>query len=96
MHDSNRLRGLALATAAASLFVLAPLAAHADAGANPADGIVDSGDPTTGTLVERTRRRNEISAEIRAGAPEDFGSFINEEGPKWAEVIKSSGLKLEP
>jgi cytochrome P450 len=31
-----------------------------------ADGIVDSGDPTTGALVERTRRRNEISAEIRA------------------------------
>jgi uncharacterized membrane protein len=39
MHDSNRLRGLTLAAAAASLFVLAPLVAHADAGANPADQI---------------------------------------------------------
>lgn len=34
MHDSNRLRGFALATAAASLFALAPLAVHADAGAD--------------------------------------------------------------
>jgi hypothetical protein len=37
MHDPNRRRGLAHAAAAASVFALAPLAAHADAGANPAD-----------------------------------------------------------
>ena len=44
-------------------------------------------------LIERLLR---LGAEIKAGSPEDFGNFINEEGPKWAEVIKSSGLKLEP
>ena len=37
MRNDMRLRGLALATAAASLFALAPLAAHADAGAAAAD-----------------------------------------------------------
>jgi cytochrome P450 len=31
-----------------------------------ADAIVETGDPNTGTLVERRRRRNEISAELRA------------------------------
>ena len=31
-----------------------------------ADGIIDSVDPTTGTLVERRRRQDEISAEMRA------------------------------
>ena len=36
MRNDMRLRGLALATTAASLFALAPLAAHADAaGADP-------------------------------------------------------------
>ena len=44
-------------------------------------------------MIERLLR---LGAEIRAGTPEDFGNFITEEGPKWAEVIKSSGLKLEP
>jgi|SRR5579885_1847312 len=37
MRNDMRLRGLALATAAASLFALAPLAARADAGAAGAD-----------------------------------------------------------
>jgi tripartite-type tricarboxylate transporter receptor subunit TctC len=44
-------------------------------------------------IIERLLR---LGAEIRVGTPEDFGNFITEEGPKWAEVIKSSGLKLEP
>ncbi|AMN41935.1 Bug family tripartite tricarboxylate transporter substrate binding protein [Rhodoplanes sp. Z2-YC6860] len=44
-------------------------------------------------MIERLLR---LGAEIRAGTPEDFDKFITEEGPKWAEVIKSSGLKLEP
>ena len=39
MRKDMRLRGLALATAAASLFALAPLAVHADAGATGADQI---------------------------------------------------------
>jgi tripartite-type tricarboxylate transporter receptor subunit TctC len=37
-----------------------------------------------------------LGAEIKPGTPEEFGNFIAEEGPKWAEVIKSSGMKLEP
>jgi tripartite-type tricarboxylate transporter receptor subunit TctC len=44
-------------------------------------------------LLERLLR---LGAEIKAGTPEDFGKFIAGEGPKWAEVVKSSGLKLEP
>jgi tripartite-type tricarboxylate transporter receptor subunit TctC len=36
-----------------------------------------------------------LGAEIKPGTPDDFAAFIAEEGPKWAEVIKSSGLKLE-
>ena len=43
-------------------------------------------------MLERLLR---LGAEIRVGTPEDFGAFIAQEGPKWAEVIKSSGLKLE-
>ena len=34
MHKNNTVRGLALAATAASLFVLAPLVAHADGGAD--------------------------------------------------------------
>ena len=44
------------------------------------------------TLVERLLR---LGAEIKAGTPGDFAAFIAQEGPKWAEVIKSSGMKLE-
>jgi len=39
MRNDMRFRGLALATAAASLFALAPLAAQADAGAMGADAV---------------------------------------------------------
>ena len=31
----------------------------------------------------------------RPGTPADFATFIAEEAPKWAEVVKSSGMKLE-
>jgi tripartite-type tricarboxylate transporter receptor subunit TctC len=34
-------------------------------------------------------------ADVKAGTPEDFAAFVAEEAPKWAEVIKSSGMKLE-
>ena len=44
-------------------------------------------------MVERLLR---LGAEIKVGSPSDFAAFIAEEGPKWAEVIKSSGMKLEP
>jgi tripartite-type tricarboxylate transporter receptor subunit TctC len=36
-----------------------------------------------------------LGAEVRAGTPADFAAFIADEAPKWADVIKSSGMKLE-
>jgi len=42
-------------------------------------------------MLERLLR---LGAEIKPGTPADFAAFIAEEGPKWAEVIKSSGIKL--
>jgi tripartite-type tricarboxylate transporter receptor subunit TctC len=36
-----------------------------------------------------------LGAEVKAGTPADFSTFIAAEAPKWAEVIKSSGMKLE-
>jgi tripartite-type tricarboxylate transporter receptor subunit TctC len=44
-------------------------------------------------MIERLLR---LGAEIKAGTPKDFAAFITEEGPKWAEVVKSSGMKLAP
>lgn len=36
-----------------------------------------------------------LGAELKAGTPEDFAAFVSQEAPKWADVIKSSGMKLE-
>ena len=36
-----------------------------------------------------------LGADVKAGTPADFAAFVAEEAPKWAEVIKSSGMKLE-
>jgi tripartite-type tricarboxylate transporter receptor subunit TctC len=36
-----------------------------------------------------------LGAEVKAGTPSDFAAFVADEAPKWAEVIKSSGMKLE-
>jgi tripartite-type tricarboxylate transporter receptor subunit TctC len=36
-----------------------------------------------------------LGADVKAGTPADFAAFIADEAPKWAEVIKSSGMKLE-
>ena len=36
-----------------------------------------------------------LGADVGAGTPADFAAFIADEAPKWAEVIKSSGMKLE-
>jgi len=47
----------------------------------------------SGEMLERLLR---LGAEVKTGTPADFAAFIAEEAPKWAEVIKSSGMKLEP
>ena len=36
-----------------------------------------------------------LGADVKAGTPSDFAAFVVDEAPKWAEVIKSSGMKLE-
>jgi len=36
-----------------------------------------------------------LGADVRAGTPEEFAAFVAAEAPKWAAVIKSSGMKLE-
>ncbi len=36
-----------------------------------------------------------LGAEVKAGTPADFATFVATDAPKWAEVIKSSGMKLE-
>jgi tripartite-type tricarboxylate transporter receptor subunit TctC len=46
----------------------------------------------TGEMRETIVR---LGADVKAGTPADFAAFIADEAPKWAEVIKSSGMKLE-
>jgi tripartite-type tricarboxylate transporter receptor subunit TctC len=46
----------------------------------------------SGVMLERLLR---LGAEVKAGTPADFAAFIAGEAPKWADVIKSSGMKLE-
>lgn len=36
-----------------------------------------------------------LAADVRPGTPGDFAAFIATEAPKWADVVKSSGMKLE-
>lgn len=33
--------------------------------------------------------------EVRAGAPEELGRFLSAEMPRWAEVVKQSGIRVE-
>ena len=47
---------------------------------------------TSGAMRETLVR---LGAEVKAGTPSDFAAFVAEEAPKWAEGIKSSGMKLE-
>ena len=37
----------------------------------------------------------QLGAEVKAGTPDDFARFIAAEVPKWAEVVRSSGMKLQ-
>lgn len=36
-----------------------------------------------------------LGTDAKAGTPEEFGRFIADEGPKWARVVKSSGMSLQ-
>ena len=36
-----------------------------------------------------------FSAIAKSGSPEDFASFLADEMPKWAEIVKLSGAKME-
>ena len=36
-----------------------------------------------------------LGVETKPGTPADFSAFIADELPKWAAVIKSSGMKLQ-
>lgn len=47
------------------------------------------------TSGEMSATLTRLAADVRPGTPEDFAAFIATEAPKWAEVVKSSGLKLE-
>ena len=47
---------------------------------------------SSGEMAATLRR---LAADVRPGTPEDFAAFIATETPKWADVVKSSGLKLE-
>jgi len=47
---------------------------------------------TAGEMRETLAR---LGADVKAGTPADFSAFVADEAPKWAEVIRSSGMKLE-
>jgi tripartite-type tricarboxylate transporter receptor subunit TctC len=36
-----------------------------------------------------------LGGEPLGGSPQDFSALLSEEGPKWVEVVKSSGIKID-
>ena len=44
---------------------------------------------------EITQRLHEMEFEVIAGSPEQFGSWIRSEIPRWGKVIKATGAKAE-
>jgi tripartite-type tricarboxylate transporter receptor subunit TctC len=42
-----------------------------------------------------TERMNKEGAEVVASSPEQLGSFIRTEVTKWADVIKTAGIKID-
>jgi tripartite-type tricarboxylate transporter receptor subunit TctC len=36
-----------------------------------------------------------LGSEVLGGSPQDFAALLAEEGPKWVEVVKSSGIKID-
>ena len=51
---------------------------------------------TVGSSPELRHRLNAIGAEPISDAPDEFAAFLRAELEKWAEVIKASGVTLEP
>jgi tripartite-type tricarboxylate transporter receptor subunit TctC len=38
---------------------------------------------------------SKLGSEPLGGSPQDFSAQLAEEGPKWVEVVKSSGIKID-
>jgi tripartite-type tricarboxylate transporter receptor subunit TctC len=36
-----------------------------------------------------------LGSEPLGGSPQDFSALLADEGPKWVEVVKSSGIKID-
>jgi len=36
-----------------------------------------------------------LGFEAKIGSPQDFGSFIAEETPRWTGIVKATGVKIE-
>ena len=36
-----------------------------------------------------------LGSDPLGGSPQDFAALLAEEGPKWVEVVKSSGIKID-
>ena len=45
--------------------------------------------------IEMKTAMARLGVDARPGTPADFAAYISEEIPKWADVIRSSGLKLQ-
>jgi tripartite-type tricarboxylate transporter receptor subunit TctC len=44
---------------------------------------------------EMTGAMTGLGMDAKIGSPKDFATFIGEETPRWTEIVKSSGVKLE-
>jgi tripartite-type tricarboxylate transporter receptor subunit TctC len=45
--------------------------------------------------TETKARMEKRGLETRAGTPQDFAAFLAEERPKWAAIVKASGVKVQ-
>jgi len=88
--SNDKLRGLALATAAASLFALAPLVAHADAGAdqlgycygvNACKGKSSCKTATSGCQGQNSCKGQGLIDSVSKGTCDQLGGRFNTEDP---------------